>query len=694
MPDAPALTALVHLAGFGAGAVLYAMLGVMAVRTSRPAPPSAESADRIPLATAALGVCWSLGALVLYPMRDLGLAPTGAGGPAWLLGLGAVAFSALGFLPAVAVQAAAQPIARRARRPLTATAYALSTAAAALQGWGALDAGVVPARPALLLLTVGYAAVLLVLAGGLRRQPAGRAPLAAAALAAFAVTALHLRHHAAAESLATHLVGDHASIPLALVILYQDYRFAFADLFLKRALTGLVLVALALAMHLLVLVPVVAPRLTASPADPLGTALYAAVLGAALAAAPLARRLVDALVDRLLLRRASYAALRGDLAAAVAAAQTPAAVLDAVAAQLAAALSAGAVTWAEQPPPPPGAPGTPAVLVHPDPRGRTADVDVPAAESPGYRLHVGALRAGRRLLSDDVALLEWAALQAARRVDLVRVAHERFAREAREHEAVRLAAEAELRALRAQLNPHFLFNALTTIGYLVQTAPDRALATLYELTGLLRAVLRSPTGDLVPLGDELEIVEAYLAIEGARFEERLRVTVDADDAARRAGVPPLLVQPLVENAVKHGVAPLKRGGEVRVWARVEPTGLSHDVPTRLSNAPSGASGEPAGPTGPRLRIRVSDTGAGADADALAARRAAGFGLASVERRLERQFGAAATFAFDSQPGRGTTVELTLPVVAAATAVVAATGPSAPTASAMAARPGPPLRIAS
>jgi LytS/YehU family sensor histidine kinase len=277
--------------------------------------------------------------------------------------------------------------------------------------------------------------------------------------------------------------------------------------------------------------------------------------------------------------------------------------------------------------------------VHADVRGRAATAEVPTTEAPRYRLHVASLRAGRRLLSDDLALLEWAAHQAARRIDLVRVAHERCEREARELEAVRLATEAELRALRAQLNPHFLFNALTTVSYLVQAAPDRAVDTIRELTGLLRALLQSPAGGLVPLDDELAIVGAYLAIERARFEERLAVTVDADDAARRVLVPPLLLQPLVENAVKHGVAPLRRGAAVRVWARVEPA--------------AGA--------GARLRVRVTDDGAGADAATLAARRAAGFGLSSVERRLERQYGGAATFAFEAHAGRGATVELTLPV---------------------------------
>ena len=99
----------------------------------------------------------------------------------------------------------------------------------------------------------------------------------------------------------------------------------------------------------------------------------------------------------------------------------------------------------------------------------------------------------------------------------------------------RLATEAELRALRAQLNPHFLFNALNTLGHLMQAAPDRALATLYQLTGLLRAVLRRTNGQFVALREELEIVESYLAIEHERFQERLIVSIDVpDDVATRA----------------------------------------------------------------------------------------------------------------------------------------------------------------
>ncbi len=644
MSPAPVLTALVHLAGFGTGATLYAMLGVMAVRrVPRPAPtgptrrsaPSADQADPLPIATALLGVAWNVGALVLYSLRDLAPTPVLRAGP-WLMTVGVLAFAALGFLPAVAVQAAAQPVARATRRWLVGAAYALSGVAALQHGWAAVATGATPSRAALLTLTVGYLAVLPVLAVGLRGRPGGRAPFVAAALAAFAVAALHLRHHTAGESLAAHVLGDHASLPLALVVLYQDYRVAFADLFLKRALAALALVASAAAAYLAVVLPVAVPRLAANPADPLGTAVLALVLGAALALAPRVRRAASAIVDRVVLRRPDAAAVRHALAASITSAESAEAVLDAVGTHLAPALLAGTVTW-DLRPEPPTHPRTGAA-VRTDARGGEATADVPVTDAPRYVLHVGALPAGRRLLSDDLALLEWAALLAARRIDLVRVAHERYARDVREREALQLATAAELRALRAQLNPHFLFNALTTIGHLVQTAPNRALAALYELTGLLRAVLRPTAGHTVPLAEEIAVVEAYLGIERARFEERLQVVVDVDAAARASAVPPLLVQPLVENAVQHGIAPLKRGGEVRVWARVE----SHA-------------------TRAHLHIRVSDTGAGVDTARLAEGRAAGFGLASVERRLERLYGAAATFEFASHTGTGTTVDLRVPL---------------------------------
>jgi len=263
---------------------------------------------------------------------------------------------------------------------------------------------------------------------------------------------------------------------------------------------------------------------------------------------------------------------------------------------------------------------------------------IPTVEAPRYLLTIAPLTGGRRMLSDDVAMLEAVATVAARRIDAIRVTQERHEREIREREMGRLATEAELRALRAQINPHFLFNALTTIGYLIQTAPPRALETLLRLTSLLRGVLRSE-GEFTTLGREVDIIEAYLDIEHARFDERLRVSIDVPARLRDVRVPALVLQPLVENAVKHGVAAKASGGEVAIHARVDPWE----------------------PGARQLTVTIRDTGAGVAPDQLRIRREHGVGLRNVERRLHGQYGSAASLVINSTPGEGTTVEVRLPV---------------------------------
>jgi LytS/YehU family sensor histidine kinase len=240
------------------------------------------------------------------------------------------------------------------------------------------------------------------------------------------------------------------------------------------------------------------------------------------------------------------------------------------------------------------------------------------------------------LLSDDIAVIERIALLTARRIDGVRTTHERLERNDREREMSRLAAEAELRALRAQIHPHFLFNALTTIGYLIQTAPDRALATLMRLSGLLRSVLRSGP-EFSTLGDELKIIAAYLDIEHARFEDRLTVRIEVDDDLKRFRIPTLLLQPLVENAIKHGISKSTAGGEIRITAELQ-----------------------AEASRPLLHVVVEDTGAGSDESAIAFGRKNGVGLNNIERRLQCYGDAMASLRISGKPDRGTRVEITLP----------------------------------
>jgi two-component system LytT family sensor kinase len=629
---------LVHMTGFTTGIVLYGMLAVMMlrVRFSRAArSPVAISSmwrDRIPVATAFLGLIWNIGALVIYGDQDFG-----AGIPAPLFV--AIAFAALGFLPAVVVDAAAGNASRWARW-LTRAAYTLSATGAAIQLYGAIVRGVAPSRAGLLLLTVGYGVVVAILAVAMRRQRGGRGPLAVVALAAFAVMALHLSHQESGQpSVWIELVGHHASLPLALVILYQDYRFAFADLFLKRALALVALVSLTLAAYLLVIVPHVLPRLTANASDAWGTAALLALWTTVAALYPTIHAALSRFVDHVVLRRVDYARLRRDVSAHLITLDTPELVLDKTCSMLGPALSARSVTWCVTDPQPVVG-GLTAADDAPNGRERTGTtISVPTAEAPAYWIDIGPLTSGRRMLSDDSALADAVALAAARRIDVLRVTRERQERALRERDLQRLTTEAELRALRAQLNPHFLFNALTTIGYLVQASPERALETLFKLTALLRAVLRRSSGEFVTVADEIDIVEAYLSIERARFEERLVIRIDVDESLHSLRIPPLLLLPLVENAVKHGIAPCKEGGQVTVSA------CAHN----------GAAG-----SGLRLHLTVSDTGAGAASTVMARRRLAGIGLSNLERRLDHYFGTDASLSIQSAEGHGTRVELVLP----------------------------------
>lgn len=128
--------------------------------------------------------------------------------------------------------------------------------------------------------------------------------------------------------------------------------------------------------------------------------------------------------------------------------------------------------------------------------------------------------------------------------------------------------DAQLRSLRAQLNPHFLFNCLNSLRHLILANPERAAAMVTGLAELLRYSLASDRTDAVPLAEELDVVDEYLALEQVRLEERLRVERAVEPAALAARVPPMLVQTLVDNAIKHGIAEEPRGGVVRIEARV------------------------------------------------------------------------------------------------------------------------------
>jgi two-component system, LytTR family, sensor kinase len=644
---------LLNLVGLSMGVVLYAMLLVMVVRAGR-APRARLAFDPLLLLTSVLGVVWNLCALATYELPKVGFE-----GP--FPYLTAIGFGALGFLPAVVVHSVLRGdrhgVRGSVKRLLSTVAYAVSAVAVALHLYGASTSGLVPATLGMRLLTYSFVALVVPLAAVTRRQPGSRRALWAAALATFAVSALHLSQlHQGDTAWPIELVGHHASLPLALAILYQDYPFALADLFLKRALSSLAVVGLVFgAIAAFGLQSTAFAQFAQLPkqVSVLVTLWIATVL-----VFPSMRRCIIWFVDTIVLRRPDYRSLQATIVRRAQAHHDVSSLLSDLCTLLAPAVSAQSVAWREWRPPDDGEPLGPSVVkgteaaalakaAAPYVSDDGADdnlestalvVTVPTSEPPRYALVIARLTGGRRFFSDDLAALAAIAIVVARRIDAIRLATERYDRELREREIGRLATEAELRALRAQINPHFLFNALTTIGYLIQTAPPRALQTLMRLTALLRAGLRSE-GEFTTVGRELELVEAYLEIERARFEERLRVAIDVPASLRHLRIPPLVLQPLVENAVKHGIAAKQIGGDVIIRARLDCVSDDKHV----------------------LSLLVRDTGAGSTPAAFEHGRKTGVGLQNIERRLECHYGRDASLSFHTAVDEGTTVEIRLPI---------------------------------
>jgi signal transduction histidine kinase len=207
----------------------------------------------------------------------------------------------------------------------------------------------------------------------------------------------------------------------------------------------------------------------------------------------------------------------------------------------------------------------------------------------------------------------------------------RARRQLRERELA--AASAELQALRAQLDPHFLFNTLHSLTQLAREDPGATQDALERFGELMRYVLyagRDASTD-VALEDELTFVRHYLALERLRLGDRLRVVEDIDPDALELAVPPLLLQPLTENAVRHGLSPRRAGGTIRLSARV------HDD---------------------RLAIEVADDGNGAEPDAW--RESSRLGLKVVRRQIEARFPGSGRFDVRTEPGAGFCVRLDLP----------------------------------
>jgi two-component system, LytTR family, sensor kinase len=206
--------------------------------------------------------------------------------------------------------------------------------------------------------------------------------------------------------------------------------------------------------------------------------------------------------------------------------------------------------------------------------------------------------------------------------------------------AERLRLQAELQALRAHINPHFLFNALHAVTQLLHTDPARAELALERLSTLFRYALRLDREqiEVVTLEEEWAFAKDYLWLEQLRLGDRLSVVEELDDDALECVVPPFSLQPLLENAIRHGIAPRAGAGCVTV---------------RISESEG------------RVHLSVMDDGAGSDAPVSASR---GIGLRAVTQRLHARFGAAARHRITTAPGDGFRIELEFPAERARVAI--------------------------
>lgn len=204
-----------------------------------------------------------------------------------------------------------------------------------------------------------------------------------------------------------------------------------------------------------------------------------------------------------------------------------------------------------------------------------------------------------------------------------------------------LATEAELSALRAQINPHFLFNTLNTMISYTRDDPETTRRLLFRLAGLLRTKVHA-TRQLVSFAEEYQAIKDYLYIEQARFPDKLRVIYEVDPQVMKVSVPAFSVQPLVENAVRHAITPKIGPGTVQLIARLDFLSL-------------------------RVHITVKDDGVGMPSERVQQvlrprpHEASNVGLSNINERLKRLYGKHYSLRIDSQPGRGTTVQMRIPM---------------------------------
>lgn len=586
---------LVNLVGHAAGMVIFGLFLFLFVRDRLGARLRGHL---LPVVAATLAIIWNLGSLIgLLLPADGGIVET-------------ISFSAVSLLPAVLLHISLGSWLPWAR----ACGYFLSGAAVVLHVSELWRPNANIHASGLLLITSGFG-ILTVLAtfAAFRARSAGWSRLAASmSLVLFASSFSHFGPSHAGHAWANELFFHHAGLPLAIFVLLQDYRVLFVDAFLR-------FVAGAAAA---VLFAVAAVRVTAGMAsdDALHHGVQLGILTTLLIGFAMFHQWLQSWLTRSVFRRPNVAAAEHTLYNEGPEVET--AYLDWAVIQIARFLNAEKADAVQM------EDGCGNPLPHPisDHHQSTneypawVEAIVPLHGPPGGKpaLLFGRRRGGLRYMLEDYQFLAQMAGVVAERLS-----------DFRAREVQKLLAEAELKALQSQINPHFLFNALNTIyGSIPRTSPD-ARKMVRNLSDIFRYSLQEAS-DTVTLDREMEIVRAYLEIEQLRFPGRLNVVVDIAKDMGSLLIPTLTIQPLVENAIKHGVARDPQGGTVTVRA--------------------------ARSERDRITLSVSDTGAGTD---LTSAPGAAVGLENVRRRIALHYGDEASVTTHFAP-HGSTVTISFP----------------------------------
>jgi hypothetical protein len=602
---------LINILGHAAGALIFAIFLVL-LYSGR--GWSGMRGRYLSGLAAGLSLAWNAGSLVV-------LACPGLPGPV-LSGVVAVSFSVLSLLPAVLLH-----VSLEGEQPmLIAAGYLLSAAAVAMHFWEIWGNGAKLHQTALLVITIGFLVLAAVaVAAPTAGERRGRLRiLGAMCLALFATSFIHFGTGHPGQAWSSELIVHHAGIPLALFVLLQDYRFILVDAFVRFLANALLAAILAVLMIAAAFRLLRLDRITQSP---LHEALLLISVCLFLVSFAWLRNRIQRWLTQAVFRSGSVSSLGGRIkdcppfstegpyidwaAAQIAAAVNTKefAVVDATAFESAGSLRVPVLANLL-----PVSPG--------ESKWSWTDVLVPVRCGPGglKLILLGRRHGGQRYLSEDLDALGRAAGEIAERVESLRG-----------QEMNRLVSQAELRALQSQINPHFLFNALNTLYGTIPREAAAARHMVHNLAGIFRYFLQSDK-TFVPLAQEIEIVRAYLEIEQLRLGDRLRTAIDVDPAALDVPLPVLSLQPLVENAIKHGVAQAEGPGYVRVQGRLADT---------------------------ELRIVVENS-AGANSEAAGG---TGVGLQNVRRRLEICYGAAAALRLTPDPAK-TTAEIVVPLAAA------------------------------